>query len=380
MEKNKQSILNTAILWILFLATNLFFVCKYVPRVGGNPIVFAFLYGLLTTGFVLMYRKISARLNKNQARILSILVIIGLVGVIGLAIALIDPLSIRVDRWSATSYFLDALFKGEYPYGVFTHRGAGKFPSPFPIWHYLNIPFWLIGDVGWIQAFFLLIFSGAIYYYFHSWKSLLFVLFLLCLSPAYWWEIATRSDNLSNALLVCSCILFTERYPLRMQEKWWLLALIAGGIASTRMSAVIPLALYLFRPWLDSNWKNKVGFICIAVGVVIVAFLPYILWDTNNWIFFQRNPFITQSLQGNSWLLLCMVVVAIGIAYKKRTFYYYASTTSMFMFAFMLVSYAGLLWTYDFNIELFKSQCDISYFTLSLPYTILALTLPNSTP
>lgn len=374
MGKSKIDILTIVSQWLLFLATNLFFVCKYVPRIGLSPVGCGILYGLVTTGLFWLYReKIRIHITECLARNLSVFIIFGLVVLVALSIFFIDPMSIQVDRWSATTYFLDALFQGIYPYGVHTHVSEFHFASPFPLWHYLNIPFWLIGDVGWIQVFFLLLFAGALYYYFHSWKILLSALLILCISPAYWWEIATRSDGLSNAFLVCSVILFIHRFPIQMEDKWWLLAIMAGCIASTRLSAIIPLALYLFRPWLETNWKKKTGFIGIALAVVLFFFMPYILWDTTNWVFFHRNPFMSQTSPGNPWILGVMVLVAMGVSYPRMTFRRYAAITAIFLFAFMLFTQLGVIWRMEEPVTLFSTHCDISYFTLSLPYIIVAL-------
>ena len=363
-----------AIQWLLFLATNLFFVCKYVPRIGLHPVWCGILYGLVTTGLFWLYReKIRIYITERMARNLSVVIIAGWVVLVGLSVFLIDPMSIQVDRWSATTYFLDALFQGIYPYGVHTHVSEFHFASPFPLWHYLNIPFWLMGDVGWLQAFCLLVFAGSLYYYFRSWNVLLSALLILCISPAYWWEIATRSDGLSNAFLVCSVILFIHRYPIKMEDKWWLLAIISGCVASTRLSAIIPMALYLFRPWLETNWKKKTGFIGIALAVVLFFFMPYVLWDTTDWVFFHRNPFMSQTSPGNPWILGVMVLVAMGVAYPKMTFRRYAAITALFLFAFMLFTQLGVIWRMEEPVTLFSTHCDISYFTLSLPYIIVAL-------
>ena len=383
MEKNKLHNLNLAVQWGLFLSVNSLFVCKYIPRIGFSPIICTIIYIVLFSCAFICYRRwIRPHITEHIARNISIILLVGIILTIGTAIFLISPLTLRVDRWSATSYFLDALFNGSYPYGVHTHASEFNFPSPFPLWHYLNIPFWLIGDVGWIQAFFIILFSCAVYLYFRSWRMLLSVLLLVCISPAYWWEIATRSDGLSNALLVCSCILYLQKKQIRMTDKWWLLAIFSGCIAATRLSAVIPLALYLFRPWIDTGWKQKIGFLILTISITFAFFAPYVFWDTHTWIFFHRNPFMSQTSPGNKWLLLLMVCIAILTAYKKQTFYYYISTTSVYMFAFMLVSHIGILWAFNFEINLFSIQCDISYFTLSLPYILLALNLPTnySTP
>lgn len=363
---------NTLLQWSLLTCINLIFVFKYAPRMDWNPIVCSIIYTILVIGLAIFYQRfIVPRMSEHTARNISIAIIIGFVFLIALAIIFIPPLSIRVDRWSATSYFLDALFQGDYPYGVLTHTNNNNFPSPFPLWHYLHIPFWLIGDVGWQNVFFFLLFICSVYYYFRSWRITLFVLILLMMSPAYWWELLTRSDGVSNILLAFFCILFIQRKQIEMDSKWWLLAIISGCIASTRLTAVIPFALFLFRPWWDTDWRKKIGFIGIAIAVVILFFLPYVFWDTTNWIFFERNPFITQTLQGNKWIFLVMVIIAIAIAYNKQSFYYYVSTTSAFLFTFMLVSLLCRMWIYQ--ASLFSPYCDISYLTLSLPFAIIAL-------
>lgn len=375
MHKTTKYFIAEGLQWLLILITNLLFVCKYSPRAGLNPIICCFIYALIFSGFALLYRsQIYRRTSERIALGLSVALTALLVASIAISIIYIDPYSIGVDRWSATTFFLDGLFNGVYPYGIHTHLFESNFPSPFPLWHYLNFPFWLMGDVGWIQAFFLLVFLGAIYYYFRSWKSVLLTLLILLGSPAYWWEIATRSDGVSNILLVCACILFIERYPIKMENKWWLLAIISGCIASTRLSSVIPLALYLFYPWLAANWKVKVGFIVIATGVVFCFLVPYIFWDTNTWVFFSRNPFLSQTSLGNTWLLLFMVIIAICISHKKQDFLHYTSSTSIYMFAFMMLMLMSLIYTGSAN-GIFKFGCDISYLTLSVPFAVIALLL-----
>lgn len=365
--------------WAVILATNIFFVCKYIPRAGIDPVWASILYGLVVmAGVFLYFRYIKDRLSERLARLFSFVLAGGVICFIACAIFLIDPYTIQVDRWSATTFFLDALRDGVYPYGVHTHVSETNYPSPFPLWHYLNIPFWLIGDVGWIQVFFLLFFLVCVYRYFQSWRALLGVLLILYLSPAYWWELVTRSDGFSNALLVCSCLLLVERRAITMNKKWWVLAIMAGCLAATRLSAVIPVALYLFRPWLDTNWKAKIGFVGIALSIVAVFFAPYVFWDIDSWIFFQRNPFMSQTSPGNPWILGIMILIAMGIAYKKTLFYYYLCTTSVFMFAFMLFTQLGVIYRSPEPVTLFDICCDISYFTLAVPYAVIALNTPTN--
>lgn len=382
MEKRLANNVSAGSQWAIILVTNLFFVWKYVPRAGISPILATIVYSIFFIGCVYLYKHaIKKNISEVLAGVFSIIITVGIICFIVCAIIFISPYSIQVDRWSATSFFIEALLNGEYPYGVHTHISENNFPSPFPFWHYINIPFWLMGDVGWIQLFFLLFFLASMYVYFRSWHAVLGSLLLLCISPAYWWELVTRSDGLSNAILVCSSLLLIERYNIKMKDKWWFMAIITGCLASTRLSAIIPMALYLFKPWLDANWKVKIGFVGIVFAIIFAFFAPYIFWDTETWIFFQRNPFMSQTSPGSPWILGVMVFIALIIAYKKQTFYYYLSTTSIFIFTFMLVSQIGVILLSPTPVTLFDSCCDISYFTLALPYVILALVLHDkSTP
>ena len=378
MGRNKVDIYNTIVQWCIFLAVNGLFVYKYVPRAGGDSLLCTMLYGILSTGFIWLYRaKIRTLITERLACIFTIFLTTCIVGLTSCFIFLIDPYTIQVDRWSATTFFLDALRDGVYPYSVHTHISETNFPSPFPLWHYLNIPFWLIGDVGWMQVAALIVFLWGVWYYFRSWRILLQVIVLLAISPAYWWELVTRSDGVSNMLMVCTLILYIQRKPIEMENRWWLLALMAGCVASTRLSSVIPLALYLFKPWLDASWKQQLGFVGIAALIVFGFFAPYIFWDTETWVFFQRNPFITQTLQGNNIVLGIMILIAIAIAYNKQSFRYYTSTTSVFLFIFIVASQLCVLWTtkeYTFA----NAALDISYFTLAMPFTLIALAAPNN--
>ena len=140
--------------WLFYFLLNLLFIWKYMSRTPYNPMMGMAAFLLLCTVSIKAYHlffKGKERLSKYTIVVLFISACI----LIALLLYLIDPLTVRVDRWSATSYFLDGLFRGEYPYGIHTHVCETNYPSPSPLWFYLNIPFWLMGDVGFQLFFFL---------------------------------------------------------------------------------------------------------------------------------------------------------------------------------------------------------------------------------
>ena len=378
MEKNRP--LDNTIVFLLcavYAAVNVLFVCKYVPRVGLSPMWLSMAWCALAAVVAVLWSRFGHRLPDTLVKWAAWGSLV-LVSVAALAaFRIIDPMQINVDRWSATTYFIDALFRCEYPYGVHTHVCETNFPSPFPVWHYLMIPFRFCGDVGYGIIAFLWLAAVAVFMYCRSCRFLLFFMLMLVISPAFWWEIMTRSDGLSNAFLVFALILWMEKRiwtdPDTLGGRWWLVAVVAGLAACTRLSAVIPLAIYLFGRYVRSGVKTVLLFPLIAAVVAFIVFAPYIFWDTSTWVFFTRNPFMSQSSPGNPYILLFLVGVAVLLSLWRKDFALTLATIGIFLFAFMLVSMLGVIYASPEHITLFDIQCDISYFTLSFPFCIAAI-------
>ncbi|MDD3490677.1 MAG: hypothetical protein PHR62_12425, partial [Paludibacter sp.] len=287
----------------------------------------------------------------------------------------IDPYTVRVDRWSAVSFFLEGLFNGEYPYGIHTHVSETNFPSPFPLWHVINIPFYLLGDVGIGLIFFLIITFVTVKIYFNSYRKAFLFLVLLILSPAYWWEVAVRSDSLSNGFLVLTFILWYTKKGYSVDKNFWLTIILCGIIASTRLSAVLPVALFLFAQYIQTNWLKKILFPLSILAFVLVVFMPFVLWTIDGtYVFFTRNPFMSQTSVGNPVFLIIMIVAGIIFALKWKNTDEYFEYAASFMFIFMAGSQLSLIMTRGISGSFFTdSTYDLSYFTLYLPYTLMAL-------
>lgn len=361
----------TAIQLFLYLFVNSLFILKYLPRTGVNAILPMMVYLVL---FIILYftvQKTTIHWKEKSFRFL--LYILGSLSIIMIAGLLIkiDPLSIRVDRWSAVTYFLDSFFNGIYPYGTHTHVSSTNFPSPFPFWYLINLPFYFLNDVGIGLFFFLGMVILAFLRYTKSYKKTFFFLLLIIVSPAYWWEVAVRSDSLSNGFFVLSLILIFEIKAQTIKENLILTALFCGMVASTRLSAILPMALFIFPSFLGITLKRKLKFLLVAFGVFFLSFLPFILWDTDNWIFFQRNPFMSQSSVGSKYVLLLMLLIGIWLSLRWTNLTHFFYMTSIFIFIFMLTSQLSLILTRGVNGTIFTdSLYDISYFSLLLPYCI----------
>ena len=129
-----------AVQWGIYLLVNGLFIYKYSMRADiVSPWVLIAAY----CAFIAAICHLAARCRPGHRATTALL--ITATAAVALLLWKVEPLSVNVDRWSATTYFLDALFRGEYPYAVQTH--IGNYSSPFPLWQYINIPFWLLGDV-----------------------------------------------------------------------------------------------------------------------------------------------------------------------------------------------------------------------------------------
>ena len=373
--KNHPFTANRIIQMILYLFVNTLFILKYLPRIDVNTTIPVIIYCVFIIGVFFFYQKKLLKISENLLKIIGLFAFIVVSFLIIIILIKIDPLSVRVDRWSAVTYFLDGLFKGEYPYAISTHVSASNFPSPFPAWHYLNIPFYLMGDVGIGLIFFLAFFLYSFFLFSKSYKRTFFLLLLLALSPAYWWEVAVRSDSLSNAMLVLSLILIFQSKSWTLHNHLTLIAILTGIIVSTRLSAALPIALFLFPSFLNLNIGKRIRFLAIVSATVLVFFLPYILWDTQDWIFFKRNPFMSQSSVGNVYLLIVMIIIGVYVSVNWKNFEQYLNTASSFIFVFILASQICLIMTKGIQGNIFSdSLYDISYFSLILPYCIASLT------
>lgn len=357
----------------IFLLVNAIFIWKYGSRTAYSPVIGIVVWLLLAAAVCWIAQRVVN--NEKRAKWATAALLSACMSVIAAALIKIDPLSVNVDRWSATSYFLDGLFRGEYPYGIHTHVCETNYPSPFPLWHYLNLPFWLLGDVGLGLFFFLMVFIFSVRWFMRSWMPTFFVLLLLALSPAYWWEVAVRSDGLSNAFVIFSLILWMERRQISFQQHFVLASIACGLAAVTRLSAIIPMALYYARSYLKTTLKRQLVSLLIIIAVVFLFFAPYIFWNTETWVFFSRNPLMSQTSTGSPIVLILMMCLALWLSLRYNCdFIRYASSTAVFLFLFFTAALINVHMADSPDISWMEdADFDISYLTLSFPYCLFAM-------
>lgn len=354
---------------LMYLGINSLFILKYGLRIV--PLSFAMAACVFYAIFILValnfFRWITERVSHTvlfsvMAVLLSVLVIVQVS---------IDPYQLRLDRWSAIHNFLHNLFRGIYPYAAQTHLGG--YGSPFPVWQLFHIPFYLLGNVG--LSFFCVVglFVDSIRRVFGTRQAMVAFLLLLS-SPAFVYEVVTRSDLMTNFLL-CSAIIFYMyhcRFSFRQHYVW--ISLVIGLMASTRLSAVIPFAVFFFSNYLKSGYRCQLLSALIVVLVFALSFLPFLLWNGEMLLFFEYNPFVLQSRQGNLSDFLLFIPLGIWLAMTWRgDINRYAMHTALLLVLLVVVTFVHNMYMNGNWDALFQPSYDITYFNMALPFLILPL-------
>lgn len=350
-----------------YLFINLLFVLKYTQQVTPYYVGIGALYVLV--GVLLLYamRWGMQRIKHPTYMGLSLLAAL-LLGGLWLQYA-INPYDLQVDRWSAIHFFWDELFQGNYPYTAGTHLGG--YASPFPIWQLFHLPFYVLGNVG-LSIFFVTAMLCWVVYKAYGAKTTLLVICLLCLSPAYWYEVVVRSDLMTNLLLVATLVVWLQHKKIALSEHVIGLGCMLGLLASTRFIALIPMAVLYGKQFVQLSFKQQCTLVMVALLVFVFTFLPFLCWEGSTLLFFQYNPFVLQTRQGSWLVLLLFACIAIfSVLYfsgKQQSVYALIGylLTLLVVLAFaekMLLNHA---WT-----MLFTSMFDITYFSAALPFYCL---------
>jgi len=352
--------------WGLYFFINIIFCIKYNPIDAIKPFYLLVAYPTI----VLLVYKFAKYKDIREKKIFFAAIASCILLLSVFLMIYIDKYSIEVDRWSALEYWSENLKNGEFPYGSKTHRG--HYASPYPVWQLFHFPFYLLGDTGYGQIFCLSIFLIFIYRIRNYVNSGAFIL-LLAMSPSFWWEMAVRSDSLSNMFLAFIFLSLLFYKPLLWDKHKYWIGLIVGLFLCTKMLVVIPLFLYFFRKFLSiKTVKEKFFFISVILIGLIVPFLPFVFGEKsilNN----PYNPILVQVHDGNILTFLVGVVVVVWASFQWKSMkncYFYCA-----ILLFLLIFSVGLKTTFGTNIHhtLFEDGLDISYFTTSIPYILFCI-------
>jgi hypothetical protein len=364
---NKLVVMQTA----LFLLINSLFISKYISRLQISPFLGVGVY-LSIVFLIFSLIKYINILSKNQLRLLfytSITFI--LISAITLIYS-INPYTINVDRWSAIHNFIKLLFDGQYPYLAKTHLGG--YGSPFPIWQYIHIPFYLLGNVSLGMVFSLILLTYILSKYTNDYKTAILFVLLILISPAFWYEVSVRSDLFYNLLLCLLMLIVWNEKKLQISKHPILLGIICGLFISTRLSVFFPFYIFLFKDFWNCSNNTKFQFIFSSLVSFFLSFLPLLLWDSNALLTFKYNPFVLQTRQGSIFEIVIMLIITLIQSFLWNSDFikcnHYISISLTFL---VVITFSHNMYLDNFSQNLFSNKYDITYFNMALPFCIYAI-------
>jgi hypothetical protein len=278
----------------------------------------------------------------------------------------IIPETTRVGRLPAINEWLGNLINGKFPYR------AESNPSGFPFLFFITVPFYLLGDVGYLEVFGLLLFILIIINNANFGKELILKLSLLLFSLPVFYELFVRSELLTNITLFIAVAIpiYTK---LSKEDNKLVLgagAIIMGMLLSTRL--IVGLLLFLFLIFIYRNdFKRFFIFGIISFSVFLLTLLPFYLWDAE--YFITKGPFSVQLLYLPIWAIVLFVIVIVyaGTIISSLREFFFAS--GIILFLLTLVSFSITIYNFGITNALFNDYFDISYFIFALPFCILSL-------
>ena len=354
---------------VLYAIINAIFVDKYSARIIEWHTILSFVYMLGICALSITLPRIVQKLKHPHYWLLGISI-----SFLGLGIAIqynVDPLTIQVDRWSAIHNFLEGMLQGIYPYGQQTHLGG--YGSPLPVWQLVHLPFYVMGNVG--LSIFAVI--GLFIYTINKTRGVQVALaatLLLILSPTCWYEIAVRSDLITNILLVTIIVEWLMYYQISLSKRTVSLAILSGLLLSTRLVAVIPLAVIYGYEFLTMGWKKQSIFLGISLLTFGLTLVPFLLWEGSTLFFFEYNPFVLQTRQGSGYSLLIFTAIAVSITlYMKEDRRMRLTITGGLLTCLVTIAFFEKMWAENLWNELFSPTFDITYLSMALPFYLVEI-------
>ncbi len=359
----------------LYLAVNGLFVYKYGHRQSfvhpAIPLLLyvvpggVFFYGIFKGAFPLKLAQ------TKKSKYLYIIFVSLFVLLFFLIVYFVKGENIQVDRWSALELTVKGIVNGQYPYTRLDH--LGNMSSNLPALGWLAIPFYFLGDVGYLQVFVFLLFA---FYLFKSYENgfvPFIILILYLLSPAFWWEIVVKSDLVSNMLLFVLMLDVWERKfrGKNSLHRPFLLGAILAFFLLTRGVLVVPMIIFFFKEFWDSEMREKLRFVVSFLLSLLLISLPLLLsvpdWDT----LVRYNPFVLQTNKAPLFAYL-FLLAAFAVPYRtaRKHYFFYAA---LLVFAIPFSSLFVLVAEEGWRRTIFESLFDMSYLSMSLPFALFAI-------
>lgn len=267
---------------------------------------------------------------------------------------------------------IKALLNGEYPYTASDHMNGRT--SNFPGLFLIGLPFYLMGNVGYLQVFSFILLSFTLYKVLKINEALKFII-LLIISPAYWWEIFAISDLLSNIIIAfCFIGLVKQRYKDNILENSLLMGLTTSFLSLTRGIVAIPLILLVFGDFIKINFRDKVKYVSsfILLSILLIALVIMNCPDVETLKKF--NPLNLQTMYLPNYVNIIAILLPFYFSLKIKNFnnqYFQYCIYLLFLPPFL--SFTITLYYIEFDTIIIKNKFDLSYLSFVSPFLIMEI-------
>ena len=280
---------------------------------------------------------------------------------------------VNVDRWSAMDVAIKALLNNEYPYSAIDHMNGRT--SNLPTLILIGIPFYFLGDVGYLQTFSFVIFTFLLAVFFNNYRIKTFGLLLIIFSSSFGWEIYVKSDLMSNFIIILSFIILIQKKFNHKIIYIIITAIISSSLLLTRLVSIIPLSLTLLKKLYKLSTKNKIIFISTAIATIIIlliiAFKNFGTIDN----FTKFNPFTLQNRQLPFLISLLCIIIPLFYSFRINNIFDLIKYTVIFLSIPILLSFTLSIINNGIYNCIFNSYYDISYLNIIIPFSIFQITL-----
>jgi len=277
---------------------------------------------LFIIGYPVVRSQLWPRLSDRQVKVLTVLTL----GALSVGFILVYRfLNLRLesgggDRDDAMVMACSALMRGTYPYygTTFLHGGITTMPGAV----LLAIPFFLLGNIGYQNIFWIAVILASMPRLFDGTRSqllLLWVVLLFC--PTVLKEMALAGDLIANALYVAvfSGILMKSLYERssKLTTIFWCVLLGIG--LSSRANFLLCAPLLFSAIYQESGLKAAVKYLGVALAVFALVTLPFYLYDPHGFSPIAYNLGRVRSL--SAWikcLVLAPTLALLGALCLKR--------------------------------------------------------------
>ena len=360
-------------LW-LFLFINLIFSIKYLSRVTD----FAVPISILIASFYFLLFKYQDKLqvfakNLKFANILGFAVL----AVTSYFIFQKVPVeTLNVDRWSVITSFWDNYFAGKYVYFALSHMN--NYPGPMPFYYVVALPFYLLGELGYLSIIGLLAFILLLKVLNKPLPTQTAYFIIIATSPFFLWEIVGRSNIFFNSTLILISIVYFFKTIQKKNLLWN--GIIIGLLLSTRNVYAIPyVVVFLFvLKNRDISIKNIIIIGIIAIITFAATFLPFVIGHFDD--FLKMNPFIIQSsyLMPFEFSFACIILSFLSyfVVKTRHDVYFYSA---IILFITIALHFLWMSMQHGMYDAFYNSKADISYFILCIPFLLFhIISLQNS--